>query len=511
MTRFHDRAEIGQAFQAMLLLILGVATFVALAACDPTPNPASEETRHFDIVIQNGRVIDPESGLDGLRNIGIVEGKILAITDQPMAGQTIIDADGMIVAPGFIDLHSHTPTPLGQYYQVLDGVTTALELEAGAYPVEAIKSFTDNKAVINYGASVSHLAIRLLVKQNIVKPHLLSNIDFAAALPSATQPATPQEIDEMRMHIERGLSEGGLGIGLLLDYISEAVSEDELEMIFSAAAAHEAPVFVHIRRGLPGDTTGLLEIVEAARKYGTPVHICHLNASAMGGTSQFLSIINKARASGVDITTEAYPWNAGSTSISAAVFDKDWQAIFDIDYGDIEWPETGERFTEQTWNEYREKFPNGTVIHHYGREAWTGLAMTAKDVIIASDAMPLVNPNQRVHPRGIGTFSKALGKYFTSDPALVEGLRKMTLLPALRLQSIAPRFERKGRIQIGMDADITIFDPSAIGAVATYRSPLQASKGITYVLVGGKLVVNQGQVIEDVYPGEMILGATGPH
>lgn len=490
------------------LTALAAATML-LGACGERP-PGTPIVDRYDLVLHGGRVIDPETGLDAVRDVGIRDGRIAAVSETPLRGDETMDATGHVVAPGFIDLHSHTPTPLGQRYQALDGVTTALELEAGAYPVGALEAFVDGRPFINYGASVSHLAVRLLVKQGIEKPHLLSGIDFVASRPTFTEPLTAQELGELRDHLERGLRDGGLGIGLLFDYLRAAVGPEELDIVFAVAAEYRAPVFVHIRRGLPGDAAGLAEMIELARRHGTGLHVCHLNANAMSNVDGFLAMIDEARAAGVDVTTEAYPWNAGSTSISAAVFSRDWQSIFGISYEDVEWAETGERFDEKMWNEYREKYPGGTVIHHYGREEWTREAITAPGVMIASDAMPVTAPEDRVHPRGIGTFAKVLGDYAGDGEGrlpLAEALRKMTLLPAQRLASVAPAFTRKGRLQAGADADITVFDPTAVAAAASYRAPLRPSRGIAHVIVGGQFVVHDGELVEGAAHGVLIKGA----
>ena len=494
---------------ARRLMALAAAATLLGACAERPPEAPAPIVDHYDLVLSGGRVIDPGTGLDAVRDVGIRDGRIAAVSETPLLGDETTDVSGLVVAPGFIDLHSHAPTPLGQRYQALDGVTTALELEAGAYPVSALEAFVDGRPFINYGASVSHLAVRLLVKQGIEKPHLLSGIDFVAARPTFTEPLTAPELEALGDHLERGLADGGLGIGLLFDYLRTAVGPEELDVVFAAAAKHRAPVFVHIRRGLPGDAAGLAEMIELARRHGAALHVCHLNANAMGNVAGFLAMIDEARAAGVDVTTEAYPWNAGSTSISAAVFSRDWQSIFGISYGDVEWAETGERFDEQMWNEYREKHPGGTVIHHYGREEWTREAITAPGVMIASDAMPISAPDERVHPRGIGTFAKVLGDYAVDGEdrlPLAEALGKMTVLPAQRLENVAPAFGRKGRLQAGADADITVFDPASVGAAATYREPLQPSRGIRHVIVGGRFVVRDGSIVDDTYPGQRIAG-----
>jgi len=258
---------------------------LAFTACSPAPTS-------YDLVIENGRVIDPETGLDGLRHIGINEGSITAISETPLAGTSEIDATGLVVAPGFIDIHSHSPTPLGVKYQVLDGVTTQLDLEAGAWPVGAYGFMIKDRSPIHYGNSVSHLAARIKVIEGKDVPYLINpdgGLEFGAAF---VQPATGDQIEQMRQHLAEGLDEGGIGIGLLLDYLSVAVSEAELKMVFELAGTRSAPVTVHVRRGLPGDAAGLDEIIALAEIHKVPVLICHITHSAMQAVPDWLAKID---------------------------------------------------------------------------------------------------------------------------------------------------------------------------------------------------------------------------
>ena len=324
----------------------------------------------YDLVLQGGRVMDPASGLDAIRHVGISDGRVAAISEATLEGATVIDADGLVVSPGFVDAHSHAVTPIGQHFQVHDGVTTSLELEGGAYPVMALGTCEPydfaNRALLNYGASVGHAWVRGLLKEG--ESHITA-VDDAYARgargetgsglggPAFDDPLSPDEIIEMRRHLHRGLDDGGLGIGLLLDYMSDAVSDEELLAVFEVGAERNAPIAVHIRRGLAGDPAGLVEVIELARRTGAPLHVCHVQASAMGAIEEFMALIRSARADGVRVTTESFPYNAGSTSISAAVFKRDWQSVFAITYEDVEWAATGMRFTEATWHEYQEKTP----------------------------------------------------------------------------------------------------------------------------------------------------------
>ncbi|MDJ0865571.1 MAG: amidohydrolase family protein [Myxococcota bacterium] len=482
--------------------------------------PARAAEPAFDLVLRGGRVIDPESGLDAVRDVGVRDGRIAAISETPLAGAQVLDARSRIVAPGFIDLHSHSPTPLGQRYQVLDGVTTALELEAGAFPVDAFGSQVRDGALIHYGASVGYGSIRLEVKHGLRRPHLLTDAIelqgwrgawtavrslFVEPREVFEEPASPAERGALRALLEAGLDQGGLGIGLPLDYISEAVDADEIRMIFEVAGARGVPVFVHVRRGVNGDPAGLYEVLELARETGAAVHVCHVTHNAMRSIELFLAEIRRAREEGADVTTELLPYNAGSALISSAVFGRDWQTIFDITYEDVEWAETGERFDREMWERYRKEHPEGQVIHHYLREEWTRRALVEPGVIVVSDLLPMETEESKVAPHN-GAFAKVLGRYVREAGLLdwSEALARMTRLPAQRLEGFAPAFARKGRVQVGADADLTVFDPATVIDRATYRNPYQPSAGIVHVVVAGTPVVRDGALVEGVHPGRLL-------
>ncbi len=477
----------------------------------------------YDLVINHGRVIDPESGLDAVRHIGITGNEIITIAREPLEGRELIDATGLVVSPGFIDLHTHSPTLLGQYFQAFDGVTTALELEVGFHPVKDYGSSIRDTPLINYGASAGYVSMRMLEKNGILigdimgspSPvgwkgwrtaitNLLTDSD-TAMYASLYEPTNPEELRNLRNMLEASLDDGGLGIGLPLDYFSAAIRETELQMIFSVAAQRHVPVFVHIRRGIDGDPAGLREIIKLAKNHGTSVHICHISHNAMSNLDLFLSEISEAQSAGVDITTEVLPYNAGSALISSAVFGRDWQTIFDITYEDVEWAATGERFNAQMWEDYSKAYPDGQVIHHYLKEEWTQRAVQEPDVIIVSDLMPMKTEEKNVAPHN-GAFSKVLGRYVRQEKLLDlnTAIAKMTLLPARRLEMYAPVFRRKGRLQQGMDADITIFDPASIRSNATYQNPYQEATGIIHVIVNGTPVIHHSSQVKDKFPGKRL-------
>ena len=463
----------------------------------------------YDTVIIGGRVMDPETLTDRIANVGIRKGQIARITDDAIKGKSIIDATGLVVAPGFIDIHSHTPTRLGEHLSVLDGITTQLDLEAGAYPPTSYGYQYRGGAQLHYGSSVGHFAIRGLVMEGSSRSYFFDETGFITLGGDMwRKQASPAQVEEMRKHLRNGLELGGLGIGVLLDYMTEAVSESELSMIFATAAEYDKPVYVHVRRGMPGDPTGLDEVIALAEAHGVATMICHITHSAMGGIDEWLAKIDAANARGARITTETLSYLAGGTSIAADVFvNRDWRAIFDIDYEDVQWVPTGEWLDEERFLRYQRDYPTSSINHHYVKEEWLLKALAWPGMMVSTDALPAFDIEVKTNPNIAGTYAHFLGRYVRELEVmpLIEGLRRITLLPAQWLALASEDFSRKGRIQVGADADIVIFDADEIAPRAEYGDPYKTSLGIHHVLVGGRPVVTNGEQVEGRYPGKHLL------
>ena len=455
---------------------------------------ASNAAGTYDLVIANGRVMDPESGLDAVRNVGIRGGKIAAISSDPLAGKQTIEARGMVVAPGFIDLHEHGQEPRNYEFQAHDGVTTSLELEAGTADVDQWYARREGKSLINFGVSIGHIPVRMKVMK-----------DAGTFLPvgdAAHREASAAELQQIDNDIEKGLLRGALAVGMGINYTA-AATHDEIVDVFRLAAKHGASVHVHLRHaGLQEPTTGLVgveEVVAAAAATGAPLHVVHITSMGLKNTPRLIAILKGAREHGLDVSTECYPYTAGSTQLESAIFDPGWQDRQGITYKDIQWTKTGERLTAESFEKYRKE--GGTVVIFSIPEEAARAAVADPTIMIASDGMPLTGA--KVHPRGQATFSRVLGHYVREERVLdlMTALRKMTLMPAQRLEMRAPMFKDKGRIRVGADADITVFDANRVIDKATYENPLQYSEGIQFVLVNGVPVVKDGQLVDGVFPG----------
>lgn len=457
----------------------------------------------YDVVLRGGRVIDPESGLDGVRRIGIRNGRIAAVTMRNIRGRDAVDVTGLVVAPGFIELHAHAPDATNYRYFARDGVTTVLDLEGGVFPVAAWYDARTKGVLLNYGAAVGHRDARITLLQGpaaVNRPSTLA--DTAAAW--ARQTLTAPQTRELVALIERGLDDGGIGVGSILQ-IMPGVTHEEFFRVLDATARHGGTAFVHLRfqgeHGTANSLASLEEIVAGVASTGGSAHIVHLPSSGLRQTPLLLDMIERSRARGVDISTETYPYQAISQRLASAMFDAGWQERLGITYGDILWPPTGERLSAESFAQYRAMGGTQAAIVFAIPDSMVTLAVANREVIIASDAG--VVARDRGHPRSAGTRARVLGDYVRERQllSLTDAIRKMSLLPARRLERAVPQMRAKGRIKVGADADLAIFDPARVIDRATFAEPAQYSDGFIHVLVAGTFVVRDGRLVDGVAPG----------
>ncbi len=486
----------------MSRVLLTAVVLLSIALSTPA------QTR-YDTVILNGRVIDPETGLDAISNVGIRGGTIERVTTEPLAGTRTIDARGLVVAPGFIDLHSHGQDAENYRLKALDGVTTALEMEIGVADVAAFLKEREGRALINFGATVSHPFSRVVALGGKLVPGAL----VPQSGPPTQTAATIEQLARMKELLGKGIDQGALGVGMGLAYTPGATQFEVIEM-FRLAVARRVPVFTHVRNSIrsagsqePGSNVdAMAEVIGAAAISGASLHIVHMNSSGGRGAADCLSLVEGARARGIDVTTEGYPYIAGMTALNSGVFDPGWQTRIGIDYKDLMLASTGERLTKEKFDRLRASPEQNLVIIFQNTDQIVDSVILHPLVMIASDGIMTKGSG---HPRAAGTYARILARYVRGQRSLtlMDAIRKMSLMPAQRLQHATPAARRKGRIQEGADADIAIFDPATVTDRSTYTSPAEPSTGFRWVLVAGTPVVSDGKIAGDVFPGRPLVSS----
>ncbi len=312
----------------------------------------------------------------------------------------------------------------------------------------------------------------------------------------------------MRRHLRAELDAGGLAIGMGIQYTPGATRLEVIDM-FRLAAERGLPVYTHARstgRVEPGSSIeAVSEVIGAAAVTGASLHIVHINSTCLRDSLECLALVEGARARGLDVTTEAYPYIAGMTAVNSALFNPGWREKLGIDYGDLVLPETGEHLTRQRFDE----------LHNSSTTRWVLIFANTQEVVdkvIPHPLMMIASDGAQGHPRNAGTYSRVLAQYVREKGTvtLMDAIRKMSLMPAQVLERSTPEARQKGRLQEGADADIVVFDANIISDRSTFEKPMEPSVGVRYLLVGGAMVVDEGKIAPDTFPGRALLGPGRP-
>jgi cytosine/adenosine deaminase-related metal-dependent hydrolase len=488
-------------------------------------------------ILRGGLVVDPGSRTETIADVVITDGRVTQVSPAAAddADATIIDVTGLIVGPGFIDLHSHVHSIAGQRLQAFDGVTTNLDLEAGVMPVErAYARAAEEGRVLNYGYSASWTAARGQVLAGVTPQGDFHGDRDLLGSPAWQRSSSRAELDAWLGILEGELAGGALGIGVLLGYAPRS-DPDEYIAVARLAAVAGAPTFTHVRDLVEVDPTipidGTVEITRAAAETGAAMHHCHVNSTSRRHVDRALATIAAGRSAGARLTVEAYPYGTGSTSIGAFFLAPSFLRGAGLGPSNVVMLGTGERIENvRRLDELRAIDPAATCLIEFLDErveedrALLRRAQEFPNSIVASDAMPVEWPDHRAddrswplppgaftHPRTAGTFSRSL-RIMVREHGLwswIEAFRRCSYLPARILDDIAPAVRTKGVLVPGADADLVVLDPATITDNSSAADPVRPSSGVRHLIVGGTFVIRDGQLDESAYPGRPVRGV--PH
>jgi len=515
---------------ALAMLCMGT-----IFSCTPAKDQAEADyADDLDVVILNGRVIDPETHLDAVQNVGVKDGRIAVITKEKIEGKKSIDATGYVVAPGFIDLHAHGQN-IGDYrMQAMQGVTTMLELESGVLPIaEWYEKQATKNLPIHYGAAAGWTFARISTFTG--EPPVSSSEYFQDAQSRTDwkmEIATPEQLTQILALVDEGLNQGGLGIGINAGY-APGHGRKEYFALAELAAKRDVATFTHVRYASNMEPRSSFEAVQElianAAITGAHMHLCHINSTSLKDIRSTLKLVDDAFERGINISVGAYPWGAASTVVGAAMFSGEgWRERMGSTADNFQLGT--KRMTEAELADYQKNKPGTFIVWHFLDEsnpddlALLDASILDPKTLVESDELfwMLMEDHSRIinyegnawplpegafsHPRSNGTFAKILRSYVRERGLMTmqEALRKMSLMPAQTLEGSVPQMKKKGRLQQGMDADIVVFDPETIRDVGTYEEPNRPAVGVLSVLVSGVPVVEGGELIVDAAPGQPI-------
>jgi N-acyl-D-glutamate deacylase len=487
------------------------------------------------LVISGGRVVDPASGMDAVGDVAVLDGKIAAVGTGLGGAERVIDAAGLVVAPGFIDLHAHGQSIPADRMQAFDGVTTSLDLEAGVLPVASwYKRQAAQGRVLNYGASTNWAFARIGAMTGSNEESSLEA--FGRAMRDrrwVENVASETEVVGILDRLENGLNEGGIGIGILNAYAPGA-GVQELTAVCQLAKAHEVPTFTHVaymsRIDPESAAEAYIRLIGYAGATGAHMHICHFNSSSKTDIERCVVLVAKAQEQGLPITVEAYPYGTGSTVLAAAFFsDPEFVERNGTGYDSVQRVTDGRRFHDREellaaqadepstlvlWhildienNAHHRDLLDLSVLYPGGAIASDAMpwSLSSDGSVYTGDAWPLPD-DATSHPRSAGCFTRFIREWVREREtlSLMEGIRKCSLIPAEILAPSTPAMAAKGRLQPGADADVVVFDYATLTDRAEFSAMNRPSEGVRHLLVSGQPLIADGVMDVAARPGQPV-------
>jgi len=474
-------------------------------------------------VINNGRVMDPETSHDGIANVGIKDGRIAVITRDAIEGQQTIDATGHVVAPGFIDTHFHWQAPLGYKIGLRDGLTSSMDIEEGCAGTTLGAWYEERigTTAVNFGCASSHELARAIVLDGATDDDVNQGPMSAFKTRtgsgwSSTRPSLDQGNEILRI-IDKGLQDGGIGIGSTLGYMREGATTRELYEVQRVAARYGRHTAVHTRF-TPDDATyenvGAQEVIANALALGAPATLCHFNNP---GWPLAHELISRLQDQNFNIWGEIYPYAAGSTTLNAVFLrPENWVERLGHRYEDtMADAETGEFYTRESYEAGLKENPTKEIILYKmpAEDAVSWLRL--RGTTMASDAMAAepafgswdtpLDQLGNMHPRGAGARGASVRLGRENDIPLMQIMAILSYNAAKHLGETGLKaMQERGRMQEGMVADIVVFHPEEFTDNSTYENGSIPSTGMKAVLVNGTVVLEDDAVKPDVFPGQPI-------
>ena len=488
------------------------AVLAVIAAGVVACSTDAQET--YDIVILNGRVMDPEMKFDAVRNVGIRDGRIITITENDISGADSVDATGYVVAPGFIDTHTHSSDKFSVRMSMMDGVTSGMDLELGALNIDAWYEREAGQWEMNYGTAVSHEMARMVVHDRLELTDPIDATDIfnlrAASVADDDVPnwsVTVSDLDQINAItkiLDENLRQGALAIGSTPGYASKGISTYEQFEVQRAAARYGRLTGFHTRFHISNQTPteaqmGFGEVFTNAMLLDAPLLICHNNDYGWWEIEEKLSM---ARDKGMNMWAEYYPWAGGSGSIGADGYKPEAvEGMLGLKYEDMMYdPSQAKYLTKAEYLEIVATDPGRTVVgFNPARFEWMPYWLKMPHMAVGSDSMWQTTPQARDddpalfsgHPRTAGTHAKTLRLARAEGVPLNFTLAQLSYWSALHLGDAGVEFmQERGRMQEGMVADIVIFDPETVAEKATYTAGENGLPpvGMPHVIVNGVFV-----------------------